>query len=248
MIWLSANRFGFALLEEAVRVPGFSLEAIVTLHPNAKTVTYDGVDPEVWNKFNVPVLLVQRIDEVMSMSLTPRPDWGVLCGWRQRLSPEVLEIPIRGFVGFHPTLLPYGRGPAPLINTLLLGLPRSGVSLYHVTPGLDEGDIIGQVEFPVAPTDHAEDLYAKAIDAGRQAIRRWFPLVISGNAPRVPQDPSSAFVFPKPTLADNQFDFRKDSLETIDRKVRAFSKPYRGAFVREGDRKLIFWRSELVRD
>lgn len=247
LIWVSANRFGYALLEEAVGVPGFNLEAIVTLHPDATTVMYDGIDSSLWKKFNAPVFFVRRIEELLSMDLGSRPDWGILCGWRQRLSADVLGLPRRGFAGFHPSLLPYGRGPAPLINTLLLGLSRSGVTLYHLTPGLDDGDIIGQEEFSVAPTDHAGDLYDKAIDAGRELIRRWFSSLLSGNAPRIPQDPSGVFVFPKPTLADNEFDFRKDSLEVIDRKIRAFSKPYRGAFVREDGQKLTIWRSELAK-
>ncbi len=245
ILWLSANKFGFELLEEAVKIKGINIKAIVTLSGNAMTVMYDGIDREKWREFGIDVFEVERLNDEQELIRRLSPDFMVSCGWRQIISNEILSIPKHGIIGFHPTLLPKGRGPAPIINSILSGFRESGVTLYHLTEGLDDGDIIGQEVFEIADADHAEEVYMKAIESGRKIVRKYFPMLASGTAPRRPQDNSKATMFKKLELNDNQIDLEKEPAEKIYRKIKALSKPYRGAYIQKNGKKMILWRAEL---
>jgi len=145
-------------------------------------------------------------------------------------------------------MLPFGRGGAPIINSILSGLKSSGVTMFYVDEGKDSGDIIGQEPFYISNNDYAEDVYNKMIDCGRILINKYLPLVALGNAPRLPQLEDKAEYFPPVSYKDNEIFLDRDDPEMIMRKIRAFSKPYLGAFIRVRDKKIVIWKADLVDD
>jgi methionyl-tRNA formyltransferase len=247
-LWLSANFFGYRLLQEAITVPAIQVQGILTLKRNARTRMYDGIEPGKWHEFGLPVHEIDEIHQEVSLVERYTPDFLVVCGWRQILPRQILQIPRRGVIGFHPTLLPRGRGPAPIINSILEGISSSGVSLFYVSDQLDAGDIIGQEPFTIETSDEAGDVYAKVIDAGCRLVRRYFPLLADDCAPRFPQDFREATYFPRRTLDDNEIHLERDGPEMAMRKIRAFARPYLGAFIRTGGKRLVIWKGEIRDD
>ena len=243
IIWLSANLFGLRLLEEAVKHVGIS--AIITLSDKSDIVMYDGVNKRRWYKFGIDVYEVEDINKETQLLKKLNPDLIIMCGWRQMLTPEVLKIPKMGVVGFHPTMLPEGRGPAPIINTILKGFKKSGVTMFFVSNGLDNGDIINQVAFGIKDNDHAWEVYRKATGAGKLLISNSLPSLISGEISIIKQDDKNATVFDKPSIKDNKIDIEKESLNQIYHKIKALSKPYQGAYLEKDGKKLIIWKAEL---
>ena len=243
ILWLSANKFGFELLKEAVKIA--DIEAIITLKPSSSTVMYDSIPNEKWKEFGIDVYEIERINDEKNLIKKLLPDIIVMCGWRQIINEEILNLPKDCFVGFHPTLLPKGRGPAPLINSIIGGYNESGLTFFHVSPSLDDGDIIGQEKFLIGNNDHASDVYEKVIDVGKKLVRKYLPMLIDGTAPRTKQDESKATVFNKRTLKDNEIDLNNESTEQIYRKIRALSKPYNGAYIRKDGKRIIIWRAEI---
>ncbi|MBC8500901.1 MAG: hypothetical protein ISS25_02505 [Nanoarchaeota archaeon] len=244
IVWLSANKLGYEMLKESTKIKGVNIDSIITLSRDSKTVMYDGLDNKKWYEFGIKVFEVERINNEKELLKKLSPDIVVMCGWRQIIDKEMLGIP-KMFVGFHPTLLPVGRGPAPIINSILYGFKKSGLTMFHLTEGLDDGPIIGQEKFDIAETDYAVDVYEKVINVGRKLIRKYLPLLVQGKAPMISQDDSKATVFQKPSLKDNEINLEKESAEQIYRKIKALSKPYKGAYIRLGEEKLIIWRAEL---
>ena len=244
ILWISANRLGFELLKTAQECNPGAVTDLITLSDKATTRMYDGIDPHQWHELGVKVHAVERLNDEAVILNEIKPDLVILCGWRQIVSGDLLRLPQHGFIGFHPTLLPYGRGAAPIINTILHGQSRSGLTMFYLSEGLDDGDIIAQKAFEIEENDHASEVYDKVVAAGKTIIRDFLPQLIAGTAPRKAQNHSQAFVFPKPSLKNNEIDLEKDDLETISRKIRALSHPYLGAFIRQGDEKLIIWRAE----
>ena len=152
IIWLSANLFGLRLLEEAIK--HVDISAIITLSDTSKTVMYDGVNKRRWYKFGIDVHEIEDINKEIQLLKKLNPDFIIMCGWRQMITQEILKIPKSGIIiGFHPTMLPKGRGPAPIINTLLKGYKESGVTMFAVSDGLDNGDIIEQIPFDIKEED-----------------------------------------------------------------------------------------------
>jgi len=147
-----------------------------------------------------------------------------------------------GGVGFHPTLLPEGRGRAPVAWTILLGA-RAAANLFYLTDEPDAGDIIVQREVPVRPDDYSEDLIERTNRVLAETILDLAPRIRAGDIPRTPQDQSKATYYPKRTPADGLIDWSATT-EQIYRLIRAAGRPYPGAFTHFGQRKLIIWRGQ----
>jgi len=245
ILWISANKLGHELLKEVFNQIKNQV-SIITLSKDSKTVMYDGIDSNYWHDFGCDVIQVDRINDAFDCVKEINPDLIIMCGWRQIIDKNILDIPTLGFVGFHPTLLPVGRGSAPIINSILSGYKKSGVTMYHVSEGLDDGDIIGQESFVIEKNDHASDVYEKIIYASKKLIKKYLPLLLENNAPRTKQDEAKATYFKKPSLKDNEIDLKNESKEQIFRKIKALSRPYRGAYIKCGNDKLIIWKAEYV--
>src|ERR687886_1843254 len=119
-------------------------------------------------------------------------------GWSQLVREDVIALGPKGVFGMHPSLLPRHRGRAPIPWAILSGLARPGVTLFEIVDATaDSGPIVGQVEVPVAPDETATTLFDKLADAHVELIRECVPLLLAGTAPRRPQDPRRASVWPR---------------------------------------------------
>ena len=244
LLWLSANKLGYVLLKEALS-NGIDVMGIITLSSSATTIMYDGVPKNEWLKFGIPVYEVKSINDEKDLLEGLNPEIIVMCGWRQVISKDILSIPTQ-FIGFHPTLLPIGRGPAPIINTILSGFTESGLTMFHVSEGLDDGDIIGQEKFNVTESETATSLYEKIILAGKKLIKIYLPKIVLGTAPKITQDETLATIFTKPQLSNNRLDFEEEDMEKIFKKIRALTKPYKGAYLEKEGMRLIIHDAELI--
>ena len=175
-----------------------------------------------------------------------RPDMTFVVGWSQLLRRPVLEIPPHGTFGMHPTLLPRHRGRAPIPWTILMGLAKTGVTLFEITDDTaDSGPIVDQLELSIAADEDAGRLYEKLAEAHVEVVRRSVPLLLAGTAPRRPQDPRRASSWPKRTPADGLIDWDTRPA-ALDLWVRAQTRPYPGAFTFLGETKVVVWRGRPV--
>jgi len=243
-IWLSANLFGYEVLKEVLRAGKIKISGVVTLSAKSKVKMYDGISIKKWYELGIPVYEVEDINSQEKLIEYLDPDFIIMAGWRQIINKSILDIPAKGFIGFHPSLLPKGRGPAPIINTILLDLKKSGVTMFYLGEGVDNGDIIGQVVFDVKDNDYAQDIYEDAIKGAKELVNL-LPLLNDNDAPRTRQEEKNASYFPKRTLKDNEIYIDKDNAEDIYRKIRAFSRPYKGAFLNVRGKKIIIWEAQL---
>jgi methionyl-tRNA formyltransferase len=173
-----------------------------------------------------------------------RPDLFVSVWYRRLLSRELLAIPRLGAVNLHGSLLPRYRGRAPLNWVLVNGEERTGVTLHWMVEEADAGDIIAQEEVAIDPADTAPTLYAKLVGAGADLLRRWYPAIVSGTAPRVPQDPSRATVFGRRRPEDGRILWNRSARE-LSNLVRGVTHPFPGAFAALGGRRLFVWAARV---
>ena len=169
-----------------------------------------------------------------------QPDLLWVIGLSQMVPDHLTRIARVGGVGFHPTMLPEGRGRAPVAWTILLGA-RAAANLFFLTDEPDAGDIIMQREVPVLPDDYSEDLIARTNEVLAQGIIELAPRLRAGDLPRTPQDHSRATYYAKRTPADGKVDWTATT-DQVYRLIRAASRPYPGAFTHCAGRKLTVWR------
>lgn len=196
---------------------------------------------------HLPFLSFVRIEEpsVEHFVRVHAPDLLWVIGLSQLVPDGLIRIARHGGVGFHPTMLPRGRGRAPVAWTILLG-ERAAVSLFCLSDQPDAGDIIAQREVPVLPDDYSEDLIERTNEALSSVVLTLAPLIRAGTLSRTPQDHGQATYYPKRNPVDGLIDWSQPT-DSVYRLVRAAGRPYSGAFTFAGRRKVTVWRARPAR-
>jgi methionyl-tRNA formyltransferase len=143
-------------------------------------------------------------------------------------------------IGAHASLLPRDRGRAPINWALIRGERHTGNTLFWLTAGVDNGDVIEQVAIPITPYDTCASLYDRIADANRDMILRAVPALLAGQRPGRPQEPPSGPPLPKRRPEDGCIDWRQSCGEVYD-FVRALTRPYPGAFSGHGSDRFVVW-------
>jgi len=166
--------------------------------------------------------------------------------YRRLLGPELLGLPKAAALNLHGSLLPAYRGRAPVNWVLVNGESRTGVTLHHMTPEADAGDIVAQEPIDIDPEDTALSLYRRIVKVGVDLLLQWYPRILDGTAPRVPQDPSRATVFGRRRPEDGRVRWEWPAQRIVN-MVRALTHPFPGAFVGDGDTRLYLWAGTVER-
>lgn len=157
-----------------------------------------------------------------------RPDVLFVVGLSQLLGGEILRLPSRGTVGFHPTALPKGRGRAP-IAWMVLEQMDGAATFFEIGEGIDDGPIFVQEHFSVGAEDDASTVERKILESIELALGRWLPDLLAGKWEPTQQNESEATWYGKRTPEDGRI-FWQSSAEAIVRLVRASTKPHPGAY------------------
>jgi len=156
------------------------------------------------------------------------PDVGVVVAYGHILKPELLELPARGMVNVHPSLLPELRGAAPVEWAIINGLEKTGVTIMQLDAGMDTGPILHQIPHHPDPDVTGGDLSAHLAEMGAQALVETLALLEQGELRPVAQDESRATYAPKLTHEVARIDWTKDAA-AIARLIRGLD-PRPGAW------------------
>jgi len=103
---------------------------------------------------------------------------------------EALNVPKYGSIQYHPSLLPWHKGPSSINWPIIMGKKKTGLSIFWPDNGLDTGPILLQKEVDIGPDDTLGSIYFdKLFPLGVDAMLESIDLVRDGNAPREVQDP-----------------------------------------------------------
>lgn len=172
-------------------------------------------------------------------------DWLFVIGWSQIVKSELLEIPKKGAIGIHPSLLPVGRGRAAIPWAILKNLKKTGVTLFKLDDGVDTGDIIDQIELSIDESTDAEYLYEKVNSAHVELISKVISKIQRDKVRMYRQDNSLATIWPGRKPEDGEINLNGSAKEA-ERLIRAVTRPYPGAFFFKEGKKIIIWKSELT--
>src|SRR3972149_483148 len=120
-------------------------------------------------------------------------DIGIMAFVLQFAPQNFVNIPNKGTIQYHPSLLPKYRGPSSINWPIIRGDTKTGLTIFRPTDGLDEGPVILQKETPVGPDDTLGSVYFdRLFPRGVKAILEAADLVMAGKHREVPQDESAA--------------------------------------------------------
>ncbi|WP_030215007.1 methionyl-tRNA formyltransferase [Streptomyces bikiniensis] len=167
------------------------------------------------------------------------PDCCPVVAYGALLPKVALDVPARGWVNLHFSLLPAWRGAAPVQHALMAGDQVTGASTFLIEEGLDSGPVYGVVTEDVRPTDTSGDLLTRLAFAGAGLLAATMDGIEDGTLQAVPQPVEGVTLAPKIQVEDAHVDFAAPALR-VDRVVRGCT-PAPGAWtVFRGERlKLI---------
>ena len=158
-----------------------------------------------------------------------QPDFLFSFYYRNMLTPALLDLPKRGALNMHGSLLPRYRGRVPVNWAVINGERETGATLHYMTARPDAGDIVAQQAVPILPDETAADVFIKVTAAAAGALDRVLPALVNGTAPRVPQILSRGSYFHGRKPADGLIDWRLPA-RRVHNLVRGVAPPYPGAF------------------
>jgi len=154
------------------------------------------------------------------------------------IPPQALDIPIRGWVNLHFSLLPAWRGAAPVQHAILHGDEITGASTFLLNEGLDTGPVFGSLTQEIRRDDTSGELLQRLAVSGAQLLLRTIDGVASGELGAVPQRADGVSLAPKITVAEARVQWGSPALH-VDRQVRACT-PLPGAWTTfRGDRMKV---------
>jgi methionyl-tRNA formyltransferase len=179
---------------------------------------------------DVPVFQPPRVSAPDSLEELARlaPDLIVIAAYGQILKQPVLDMPRRGVLNVHASLLPRHRGAAPVTAAILAGDEEAGVTIMQTELALDAGPILAQRRVPISPHDTAGTLTERLAEEGADLLVEVLPAWLEGSLSPTPQDASRATYAPTLRKEDGRVDWGLPA-EDIWRRVRAFT-PWPGAF------------------
>ncbi len=134
-----------------------------------------------------------KASEVHDEMKALKPDLCVMAFVTLIVPEEFLDIPLKGTIQYHPSLLPRHRGPSAINWAIIQGETRTGLTIFWPDQGLDTGPILMQKEVGITEEDTLGSVYFERLfPLGIEALIESVDLVRDGNAPKIPQDDSQA--------------------------------------------------------
>ena len=241
IVFLGSPDFSLPTLEALVRGP-HEVVAVVTQPDRPAGRGHAPAPPPVKAAALAHGLTVMQPENVSSPESvaalqTLSPDVLVVAAYGQILRQRLLDVPARGSLNVHASLLPRHRGASPIAAAILAGDAVTGVTVMEVVRALDAGPMVSHVEEQILPSDTTGSLEQRLSVAGGELLASTLDGWVGGEIVAQPQDDALATYAPQLKREDAQLDW---SLSAADlwRRVRAFN-PWPIAYSR--------WREEELR-
>lgn len=173
------------------------------------------------------------------------PDVLVVAAYGLILPPAVLDLPRRGCINIHASLLPRWRGAAPIQRSIAAGDTQTGITIMQMDAGLDTGPMLLQQALTIETDDTAASLHDKLARLGADSIVAALARLETGDLRATPQPDHGATYAAKLGKTEAELNVQQPA-EVLERLVRAFN-PFPGAFLRFGDASVKIWRAAVVR-
>jgi len=175
-------------------------------------------------------------------------DIAFVIGWQRLIPGEILDSVRAGVFGMHGSSmnLPFGRGRSPMNWSIIEDRKYFYTNLFMYDSGIDSGDILDTVKFSISNKDTSETMHYKNTLSMKYLIEKNIKkLESAGDLSLKKQLPFNPTYYPKRMPMDSLIDWRED-IHSIERFVRAVTKPFNGAFTFIDDIKLTIYSAQIL--
>lgn len=185
----------------------------------------------------VDVLQPERMRDIDAQELLRAYDADifVVMAYGQILPVAILEMPKLACINLHASLLPKHRGASCIQTAIAQGDPTTGITVMHMTKGLDEGDVILRDEVVIGSEETGGELHDRLAEIAPQAMLKALQQLVDGSATREAQIEADSNYAPKLLRSHGEIDWT-ESAEVLEKLVRGYD-PWPGTFTTFTDAK-----------
>jgi methionyl-tRNA formyltransferase len=243
LVFMGTPAFAVPTLERIVEA-GHEVTAVFTQPDRPKGRGQKDAMPPVKEaalRLGLPVHQPERIrrPEVVEQLRALAPEAMVVVGYGQIIPQAILDIPPKGIINVHASLLPKYRGAAPIQWAIARGETSTGVTTMKIDAGLDTGDMLLKWETEIGPEETAVELGERLAVAGADLLVR--TLAELGNIVPQKQDDAQATYAPILKKEDGEIDWTMASKDILNR-IRGFV-PWPGCYTLWRGQRLRIWKA-----
>lgn len=251
-VFFGTPRFAARVLDSLERAK--LLPALVVTAPDRKAGRGQKLTPspvKVWaQERGIDVLELPTLKGELPPELVNTEwDFFVVAAYAKLIPKTLLDLPRKGVLNVHPSLLPKFRGPSPVLSAILADERETGISIMLLDEELDHGPIIAQAKVEIAPEDWPvrgsmlEDMLSSM---GGDLLAEAVPLWMKDELPAEEQNHAQATHTRKFTDEDARLDLTGDPYQNL-LKIRAFDKNPRAYFL-DGQGKRVIVTDATIED
>lgn len=193
---------------------------------------------------NIPVLQPEKIREIKDTLVQLNPDLFCVVAYGKILPKDILDIPKKGSINVHGSLLPKYRGAAPIQWSVLNGDKKTGITTMYMDEGMDTGDMILQEEVEIGENETTGELWERLSKIGANLLVETLKKIENGTAPRKKQ-PSDFTMAPMLNKEMARIDWENKTAKEIKNLVRGLN-PIMGAYTTYKGKKIKIWRAGCI--
>lgn len=189
---------------------------------------------------------VRNNEEFISEIKVLKPDVICVVAYGKILPKEILEIPSKGCINVHGSLLPKYRGAAPIQWAVLNGDKKTGVTTMYMDVGMDTGDMILKQETQIGEDETTGELWERLSKIGGDLLVKTLKEIENKTAPRIKQGDDFTMA-PMLDKSIAKIDWENKTALEIKNLVRGLN-PIMGAYTFLNGKKIKFWKVDVAKD
>lgn len=189
-------------------------------------------------------LKIKNNEEFINEIKNLNPDVICVVAYGKILPKEILEIPKKGCVNVHGSLLPKYRGAAPIQWAVLNGEKTTGITTMYMDTGMDTGDIILKQKVEIGENETTGELWGRLAKIGGELLVKTLNLIENDNAPRIRQGEEFT-IAPMLDKEIAKINWKKNTAQEIKNLVRGLN-PIMGAYSILENKKIKFWKIDIL--
>ena len=196
---------------------------------------------------NIPVyqpLKIRENEEFIQEIKTLNPDVICVVAYGKILPKEILDIPSKGCINVHGSLLPKYRGAAPIQWAVLNGDKTTGITTMYMDVGMDTGDMILKEEVEIGEDETTGELWNRLSKIGGKLLVETLKQIEEGIAPRERQGENFS-IAPMLDKEIARIDWKEKSAKEIKNLVRGLN-PIMGAYSFINGKKIKLWKVDIL--
>lgn len=226
IVFMGTPDFAVPSLERLI-ADGHELAAVYTQPDKPKNRGMKLTPPPVKQvalAHGIPVLQPEKLREaqVLETLASFQPELIVVAAYGKILPKALIDLPAKGCINVHSSLLPKYRGAAPINWAVINGESETGVTIMEIAEALDAGDMLSQASTPIDPNESVEQLHDRLAQMGAQLLSETVAQIAAGTVRRTAQDESQATYAPMLSRALSPIDWSKSAHE-IHNQIRGLT-------------------------